>query len=250
MEIGWKRIRLGSMRNYFFRLLKFYELKNEKFTPVIFVFVLGIIFCSQLISASYIDKIMPLLSTERIVDLSEAVAHAMKLNIIQLGISILLNLVLTVYLIAYIKDLKSEPYSLKNCLLLVLRKSVIIVLGFLILGIAMALGLILLVVPALILYLMFLFANCYIVDKGMGIIKAFKASMSLTKGVKLGLLRILLSFFLIFVILPSFFIAIKSPLILTFVSSFVSTVIGIMYNRLIASMYVNLEYGKQVPEKA
>jgi len=107
-------------------------------------------------------------------------------------------------------------------------------------------------IPLIILYFMFLFNVCYIVDKGEGIFQSYRMSMRLTKGVK-GRIFILLFSLYFLLSIPLAFISfsllfLENSLVNSFVFIFVSSIISIVQQRVTALMYFDLEYGKDVSE--
>jgi hypothetical protein len=156
----------------------------------------------------------------------------------------MIHLTSAVYLAAYIKELKGMEYDIRKCVLLVLGKAFNIVGAFILYLLAAVVGSIFFLVPGIIIYLMFMFNTCYIVDLGEGITGAFTASKNLTRGYKKQLFVISLVFILVtyipYFILASVFSA--NNITLSFVSAFLGAIINLMQQRLIALLYMDLEY--------
>jgi hypothetical protein len=105
-------------------------------------------------------------------------------------------------------------------------------------------GSLLLIIPGFIIFTMFVFYICYIIDKRCRVFEAFSMSKGLTDGRKIQIFTVILGFNLI-MMLP-FSVAIMSGatgLVINFIISFFATIIGIMQQRLTAVMYMDLEYG-------
>jgi hypothetical protein len=238
MENGRRPGKLRRFGAYLGKGLRFYELKDESLGRIIFLVILLTGLLDFLVHDSIYLQIV--LACIRI-----AVMHIAS----------------TVYLTAYIMDLKGMVYKSSDCVKHVFKNIIGIMLAsvsFLV-SIAMLIGILLapvaalyvfslLSIPLIILYFIFLFNVCYIVDKGKGILQSFKLSMRLTKGVKgrvfiiLFTLYFLLSIPLGFITLPLLFL--ENSLVNSFVLIFVSTIISLVQQRVTALMYVDLEYGK------
>ena len=93
MENHQRPWKLGSISSYFRRAFKFYDLKNEHLSRVLFVILLFVSFAGAFIP-------------------DRSVVSAV-FNVISL---VVVYIASTVYLAAYIKDLNGEEYSWKSCL--------------------------------------------------------------------------------------------------------------------------------------
>ena len=223
--------RLGS---YLGKAARFYDLKNEQLARIIFIIILFISFGSALIP--------------------EAGALSIVGNLA--GVT-LIFLVSTVYLAAYIKDIRDEEYTIEACFRIVARNAGRIVASSVayMTAIAVFAGIltspeimgfigIFVFVPVIIIYVMFLFTTCFVVDKDKGIAEAYMASRNITSGYKGGVFLKLLGFNLV-VGFPSFFVwtaaaASGKVLAANFIIAFTGAIINLMQQRLIALMYIDL----------
>jgi hypothetical protein len=227
-ENGMKNLR--DIGTYLKSSAKFYELKNEKITPIIF--------CTILFT-SFIGVFIP--STAGL----EIFAAYNVLNVI------IVYLTSTVYMLAYLKELKGEEYDLRQCVGIVSRIAPRIILSYLLYDAVIMAGIVFLIIPGIILYVMFLFNICYIVDKNKGVAEAFKASKIVTSRRRLEIFSIVLIFnvilFLLFSIIMMFFVTSNNNIVLSFVVVFARSLIYLMKQRMTALLYKDLEYS-DVPE--
>lgn len=225
--------RLRNMKYYIINALKFYDMKNENLTPAIFVIILFTGFSGTILSDL----------------LAKSVPFEILYNVISFIIS---NMAATVYLKAYLSELKGEACSFKDCINNVLGKFYKIILAYIAYFIIITIGAFLLVIPGIMFYFMFIFNICYILDKDLGVMEAFNTSRNLTNGRKMNLFALFVVFNLIlfFPMLLVFVIAMytTSNLIFSFIFSFITTILIIMQQRLIAMLYKDLEYGVKEPE--
>jgi len=238
MENGTRPGKLRSFGTYFKKGLKFYELKDEALGRIVFLVIL---------LTGFLDIWAP-----------ENIYLQIVLGCTRVAA---MHIASTVYLAAYIMDLKGVAYKSGDCVKRVFGNIAGVLLASVsfVVSVAMLIGIILspeatlyafsiLSIPLIILYFMFLFNVCFIVDKGKGILESFKLSMRLTKGVKgrvfmiLFSLYILLSIPLAFISFPLIFL--ENSLVNSFVFIFVSSIISLVQQRVTALMYVDLEYSK------
>lgn len=220
--------RLRDINTYFRKAFRFFDLKNERLTPVVFIVMLF---------AGFSSAFLPDSSTGPGLEL-------WLYNIISL---LMMYLASAVYLSAYIRELKGEEYSLGACSRLVLRYVLKVVLASAAYIAAIFSGFVLLFIPGLIIYIMFIFHLCFIIDRKKRVMEAFGASKKLTDGKKMGIFVTVLVFNLVLVLPFSIIMMLadsyNNDLIFVFVISFVGVIINLMQQRLIALMYVDLEYG-------
>ena len=228
MEQGNVPRALRDFRYYIIKSLKFFNLKDERLTPVLFTISLIVSFSSTLLP----------------IDSSITSTSGIVYNIITF---IIMYLTSSVYLIAYIKELKNEEYNLGICTKLVITKIHKVLIATIIYILVIAMGSILLIVPGIILYLMFIFSSCIILDSNESVINSFTLSKRITDGKKINIFSLILLFnFLLFVPISFVFLlalSSNSGLIFSFVISFVSAIVNIMQQRMIALMYIDLKYG-------
>lgn len=234
----------GKLRNtgtYFKKGLKFYELKNEALARYIFLVIL---------LTGLVEFIIP-----------ENVYMQSVFGVIRLTI---VHIASTIYLSAYLKELKGEDEmgNTKACIKQVLGNiirvmfssvsyilSVVMLLGMFLAPLAAGYVVTVLTIPVFLLYLIYFFNVCYIVDKKMGIAESYKASRKITKGIKGRIFMVVFTIYFVlsiplsFILLPMYFS--NSSIANAFVILFVSSIINIIQQRITALMYVDLEYGKE-----
>ena len=237
MEANQKPGKLRDINFYLWKSFRFYELKNERLSRIIFLLILVISFLGIFVPDNiYINGAFSFISVT-ITFLASAV-----------------------YLAAFIKDLKGEVYGIKDCFKLISKNifkvlivsityllTVAVTLGFIVSPEIISYLVIFMFIPFIIIYLMFIFNICYVLDKGEGIIKSFKSSGDVTKGYKRGIFLIIFVFnFLLTVPLSFLMVAAvlsENSLIYAFVISFIAAILNFMQQRLTALMYMDLEYG-------
>jgi len=242
MENGMRPGKLRSFGTYLGKGLKFYELKDESLGRIIFLVIL---------LTGLSDFFVP-----------ESNVLQLVLGCVRVAV---IHVASSVYLAAYIMDLKGVTYKSGDCVKHVFKNIAGVLLAsvsFLV-SLAMLIGIMLapeaflyvfslLSIPLIIIYFMFMFNVCYIVDKGIGILESFKLSMRLTKGVKgrvfliLFALYFLLSIPLGFISFPLLFL--ENNLVNSFVLIFVSAIISLVQQRVTALLYIDLEYDKDEKE--
>lgn len=228
--------RLRSLSQYFVKSLKFYDLKNERVSRTVFILILILSFSGAFITS---EGFFPV--------------------IVNIAITTAIYLASTIYLAAFIKDLKAEEYSLDDCFnniiknipkILVSSVTYIITTAFIvgIMTIPNIIEVIVLVatIPVIVVYIMFLFNTCLIVDKRTGVIDSYTESKKMTDGNKASIFGKLLGFNLLIVIPVSIIwmlaFASGNPLIENFILSFIAAIINLMQQRLTALMYFDLQY--------
>jgi hypothetical protein len=216
--------------------LKFYQLKNESVSRILFVFILLISFVS--------------------VFTDSAGGNLTRNIIISLVVYVVINLASSIYLYAYINDLKGKEYTFSGCLHSILKQSPKIIAVsllfvtsiYMVINISVIPGLSLLIIPVFALYIMFVFVMSYIVDLHEGLVGAFIASKNLTKG-KMGKIFKVFFVFVGILVLPVFLLSAAASgasnvLVIYFIIYFITTVTNFMQQRLTALMYMDLEYGQ------
>lgn len=235
--------KLKGLREYLAKTLKFYELKNERLTRVIFLIILAISFSSALVP--------------------EESSLVIPINLV--GIT-LVFLASAVYLAAFLKDMKGEEYNISTCFRLIINNLFKIIVSsftfigtfFITLGIIVdpmftSILVLILSIPLIVIYIMFLFNTCFIIDKQKGVVESFQDSRRVTSGFKRQIFLKLLGFNF-FVGLPAALILVSATasgniLAANFVVSFVAAILNIMQQRLTALIYMDLEYGEHDVEK-
>jgi len=211
---------------YLLRSLRFYDLKNEFMTRVIFLVIL---FGSL---------------SNAVLQLNEGIDDRIK-YVLYVALVLVVNLAASVYTFAYIKQLRGENYSHIECMLAVLSKTFTISVAYIVYFAAILSAGLFLIVPGIIVYLMFIFYNCYIMDKDAGIFESFKLSKDLIYGYKYRIFGIMLLISLILMPFELFVLSLSmeygNSLIFEFVFYFLSTIATLITQRLIAQLYVDLQ---------
>lgn len=232
MEPLDKPSNLKIAKHYIINALKFYELNNEKITPIIFIVLL-------------FTGLLGGVITEAAYKLDDKSLY----TIYNLIVIFILNVASVVYLHVYITELKGQAATLKQSIRIVFKKIFKIIVAYFIFTFIISLGILLLIIPALIFYHMFMFNVCYLVDKNIKIKDAFKASKRITTGKKMEIFAIFVLFNLL-IFFPLFITLIMASnsgnsLVLSFVLTFFSSIITLMQQRLISMIYFDLEYGQK-----
>lgn len=233
---------LRNLGAYFIKALKFYDVKNEKLSRAVFFLILLI---------SFVPVFFP---------------GELPLRILTGVVGVTLTyLASTVYLMAFIRDLRGIDYSVGSCFYSVAFKTPTILLSSVmyLAAVAITLGMdliadmtqlsgvvmLFLIILFFILYLMYHFNVCYIVDRDFGIAASYKASRLITAGRKRSLLARILAFNFIVGIPSSLFMTAAmssgNVLVTAFIISFSAAIINLMQQRLTALMYMDLEYGPE-----
>lgn len=229
MQFEQKPDRLGGIGRYFMKAVRFYDLKDDNLTRIVFVIML---------SGSLISFFLP--NADKIDPINIAIS---------LVISFIVNLALSLYLFAFLKELKGQLYTMRDGLKFIAKKSATLTVAFAIYYFStIAATIFLLIIPGLILYIMFMFYQCYIIDKDKGVFDAFRESRKLTRGYRWRLFSTIISFNLV-LLLPTLIIvsavnASGNKLVQVFILYFMLNLINLMLQRLTAMMYRDLEYGQ------
>jgi len=227
---------------YFPAAIKFYGLKNDKIAAFVFIILLGINFCSNMFAIKATENLTTINSQLMAPNLTQSIELLIRIGTISLVTSMLMNIFSSFYLYAYLKDLRGIPYTFTECLKDIVKKLYKIIILSLIVFLAIFTGSILFAIPGIILYIMFIFANQFLVDQDRSVFNCLKGSMNLTNGYKWGIFSSVLMLNLIILIFPSFVEAGNGLLVFSFVSSFISTIFNIIYQRFVTIMYFDLEY--------
>jgi hypothetical protein len=159
-------------------------------------------------------------------------------------LSILLQATL---IVATLNDLGGKPLSLGDCVSRALKKLLPLIGLGIVMGIGIGFGLLLLIIPGVILYLMWIVATPVMMAEDRGIIDSLKRSAELTSGSK-GLIFVLL---LIFVVLATVFgllvafVGSLSTIFLVLVTLAINTINGALQAAGVASIYVDLRTAKE-----
>ena len=159
-------------------------------------------------------------------------------------LSILLQATL---IVATLNDLGGKPLSLVDCFAKALKKLLpLIGLGIL-MALGIGLGMVLLIVPGVILYLMWIVATPVMMAENRGIIDSLKRSAELTSGSKLLIFLLMLIFFVLAVLVGFFavFIGTFNTVLLVVITLVSNTITGALQGAGVASIYVDLRTAKE-----
>lgn len=205
---------------YIPKALRFYEMKNDSITPVLFVVVLALSFIPAFVESLTVEYFaLSLIST------------------------LAVNLVLSVYMVACILQFTGKPHTLGDCFRIVFRNIFKLVLALVLYDLAVVLGFLLFIIPGVYFYIMFMFNTCTIVDRGEGAVSAFRSSRMLTDGQKGSLFNVVLIFALLRLVVMLLPLPSGSIMISLFILAFASAIISFMQQRLTALLYVDIQYG-------
>ena len=151
------------------------------------------------------------------------------------------------FIVATVNDLGGRPVNIGECITQALRKLLpLIGLGILF-TIGIMVGFVLLVIPGIILYLMWIIAAPVMMAEDKGILDSFKRSAELTKGSKRWILLLLIIFFVLAMIIGGIggAIGIFSASAAIIVGLITNTIVGSLQSAGIASIYVDLRTAKE-----
>jgi hypothetical protein len=218
-----KQRKIRSFWAYLPTVIKFHRLKVRGLTQIVFAAMLAVQMIGQYFISNTIAK------QDSLSDYSTFKT----VLIIPLLATVIGDFICTIYLSAFLCELRGKEYSFKKYLRIYLKNLVSILILVVIMNISMIL------VP---IYFMYLFGLCYVFDLHLGLGEALSASKCITNGHKRLIFNLVLSFLLMFWV-PVALIISGDSMVSLFITSFLGTIISLMYQRLIALMYVDLEYG-------
>ena len=160
----------------------------------------------------------------------------------------LLSIVLQATLIvATLNDLGGKPLSLGECVARAFKKLLPLVGLGIVMAIGVGLGMILLIIPGIILYLMWIVATPVMMAEDRGIIDSLKRSAELTSGSKRKIILLLLIFFVLTIIFGLFvaFVGSLSTIFLAIITLVSNTITGALQGAGVASIYVDLRTAKE-----
>lgn len=237
---------------YLPEIIKFYKLKNEGLARLIFVLVL---FCQLL--GDYIqyriinlldnlDTLYKFLMTGQVPQgAANTSEHNLYLLLAVLGVTLVIkmvtNLFYSVYMYSYILELRKKESGYKASFAGVFRHLGRLISYNIVFGLLVMLGLMFFIIPGIIAYVLFVFGYCYVMDLRLTVPDAMTASSEVTKGKKNQIMNVLVGFFLMFK-LPIYFLLSGVSLGAEFVASFFITISGLILQRLICQIYMDLEY--------
>lgn len=216
-----------DIKEYIVKALRFFDLKNEYLTPVIFSFIMII---------SFIDVIV--MGRDQTITVLRVI-----ITIIRIALLLIAN---AIYLSACIKDAKGIKYTFADCFNEVAKEAHLILLSSIVITLAVVFGLICLVFPGIYLFTLLVFTKCYIVDKGITFHEATNASKDLAKGnfvnISISYIFIYSVVFLVSLLFYSIIYYFVENSLFIWVQTFFLSLVILMHHRLSALIYVSLEY--------
>ncbi len=169
-------------------------------------------------------------------------------SVIGFFVFLFLSVVLQATLIvATLNDLGNREINLGDCISQAIRKFLpLLGLGILF-GLGIFLGMLLLIVPGVILYLMWIVAAPVMMAEDKGIIDSFKRSAELTSGSK-GMIFLLIIIFIVLAIIIGMIGGVLSFFSITasiIVAAIVNTITGALQGAGVAAIYVDLRTAKE-----
>jgi hypothetical protein len=240
--------------------IKFHKLKNEGLAKLIFLITLVFQLAGDLINYNLVKGISiddfdslynSLLfgSNEVSVDTAENFIITMLISVAISVLTILVcNIFYSVYTYSYIAELKGRDSGFKASFKGTFKNFGRILIYYIFFGIAIFTGMMFFIIPAIVLYIMFAFGICYILDLNFRSLDAMAASATITAGKKVQIFGVFIGFFLL-IVLPQFLIISGNALASAFIASFIGTIGSLVFQRLIVLMYRDLEYNNENQRK-
>ncbi len=234
MENNQKEGKIRNRKFYLPSVFMFYTLKKEYLTPVLFVILLAI---GGLLISIEGQGITYLILSFLLFFISDAC--------------------FSVYLVAYIRELKGESFTVKACILKVgkrIHRIFFLSLAYyfifsLVLSIAVFNPLIiipLLSIPFIAGYILFMLNICYVLDLNYAVFESFAESKDTVIGYKSGIIRIAFMFMFPVAVCSLFVLIVASlsnnKLIFPVVLYFVYIIVRFMLLRFRALLYYDIEY--------
>ena len=165
------------------------------------------------------------------------------------GLSFFVLMLLSILLQAtlIVATLNGKPLSLGECIATALKKLLPLIGLGIVMGLGIGFGLLFLIIPGVILYLMWIVATPVMMAEDRGIIDSLKRSAQLTSGSKRLIFVLLLIFVIIttvFGLLVAFVGSLSTPL-LVLVTLAINTINGALQAAGVASIYVDLRTARE-----
>lgn len=159
-------------------------------------------------------------------------------------LSILLQATL---IVATLNDLGGKPLSLGDCFARALKKLLPLIGLGIIIAVGVGFGMVLLIIPGIILYLMWIVATPVMMAEDRGIIDSLKRSAQLTSGSKRMIFVLILIFFVLAIVFGLFvaFVGSLSTIFLAIITLASNTITGAIQGAGVASIYVDLRTAKE-----
>ena len=240
---GSKTKHRRRISDYFINFVQFHKIREEKLAIFVFLFMLLIV--------TFQRKELFELASKFIVGMKGVNDEGIKNNSYYLGViiatNVIINIISSIYLIAYIKDLKKEYYTMKEIFKLYFKKLPKLIIVEIIFSIMIYIGFFLVpvntvklltLVIALYFYIIYIFHRCIVLDKDTSIWRVFTESVKLTDKNKKAILYPLI----LIITLYSFVASLFGDTVLLVVSSFGYTIVTLMKERYIGLLYMDLQY--------
>lgn len=231
---------LRAATYYLPKALKFYDLKSEFLTRLMFIST----FFSVFIMSNGAARLYEGMLNQSPVSLPDLISGILIPRMVYI-------LSISIYLRSAILEIRGKDANpLEHPQKVFQRLWIIIIASFayeLIFGIL----LFLMIIPGILFQLIFVFYLPYIVDMGSGFTGSFGASRRLTKGKLWPLFSIgvVFAMAMVFPVLLSglFSAGTGNLLVASFVGAFLQSIMSLMKQKLVALVYVDLEYGYREP---
>jgi hypothetical protein len=246
--------------------LVFFDLKAKIIPPAVFVITFGLSFACYFIqgmfqgggadgAAGSAGSAGSIGASGVISGASDAIAGAPAIPMPQLLIqaalllacSAILNIASSVYLRAAIMDARNESCSVWDNVRSVLKNAGRLVAAAMLKNLAVFAGLLLFVVPGIVIALEYLFAECAIVDAGIGVRESFNRSRRIMRGRKMPVFQVLLFCNLVLLIFMSLFLQMfagSNNAVFAYASMFLFSIYSLMLSKMTAFMYFDMAYAK------
>ncbi len=241
--------------------IKFHKLKNEGLARLIFVLVL---FCQMAgsyiqhkilnqISSEDFDLLMSALTSVTTAQQGNAAEKVISPALLVLGVTLIIklitNLFLSVYMYSYISELRGKATGILSGFKGAFKHLGRLIIYNILFGLLVVMGLMFFIIPGIIAYIVFIFGFCYILDLKLNVADAFTASSDITRNKKVQIASVFIGFYLVFE-LPIALVISGSTLGSAYLASFFSTIAGLILQRLIAQLYMDLEYKSERSAKS
>jgi hypothetical protein len=114
-------------------------------------------------------------------------------------------------------------------------------------GILVMLGLMFFAVPGILAYVIFVFGYCYVLDLKLTVPDAMTASSEITRGNKAKIAGVFIAYFVLFKL--TLYLVPGNSISGVFIGAFFSTITGMILQRFITKIYMDLEYNKEITRK-
>ena len=218
---------LKSTSHYLKKSMMFYDLRSRNLPVVIFLllFITNVIYLLFNIDIYTFNNLS-------IVDI-----------VILMGYLLTTEIISFMYQLGSIKDIRGEEYSVGQCVSELFSRIFFYLIALIAKMIIIFSGIVILIVPGVIVFLMFYFVETLVVDQKMSIVKAFKASYEVTKGKKIRLFSIEVFCMVTVFLLGSMVVMLFSSFsyyVYLYVNAFISAIMSLINTKRIAHLYTDI----------